>query len=352
MKAYFRVDASTILGSGHVMRCLTLAGELRAAGCEVLFICRNLPGNLAAQIQTQRFAVELMPELTGQSDWQRDVCAVKQVIAARGETPDWLIVDNYALDWQWEQAMRPYCRYIMVIDDLADRKHICDLLLDQNYYTDMRARYGNLVPENCRLLLGPQYALLRPEFVAARKNLPAAKGDVHRMLVFFGGSDSANETMKALQALEMLKLPGITVDVVVGSSNPHRKAVQEVCRHMMPGCVFHCQINNMAELMARADLAIGAGGSASWERCYLELPAIGIAVADNQERLLTDLAEFGAIVGLGRSEKVTPSILADNVRKVFMDNQLRETMRRKCRELMSKYTAGAVSAVLMEGTHV
>jgi UDP-2,4-diacetamido-2,4,6-trideoxy-beta-L-altropyranose hydrolase len=351
MNIYFRADASIGIGSGHVMRCLTLAVELRTNGADVHFLCRDLPGNMASIIKQQGFKVEMLPVAAGPIDWQQDSIITAQIIENSQTFPDWVIVDNYALDWRWESSIRSCCKQIMVIDDLANRKHDCELLLDQNYYSDMSHRYQELVPADCRLLLGPEYALLRREFVEARATMTAKRDYIKKLLIFFGGSDPTNETMKALQAIQILKPHDITIDVVIGSSNPRKVMLQELCSKI-PGVVLHCQINNMAEFMAEADLAVGAGGTTSWERCFLGLPTIGVIVADNQERLVCDLAKFGAMVSLGRSESVTPLTIADAVAQLITNNEMRRIIRERCQELMPGNGTGTVIKALMGDSNV
>ena len=287
MRVVFRVDSSLDIGTGHVMRCLTLGERLKESGIAVTFICRDLPGNLSGYIESRGFAVQRLPApstLTAAGlsthnygawlgvHWQDDAAQTAELLAQSGAV-DWLVVDHYALDAGWERRLRPLVQKIMAIDDLANRTHDCDLVLDQNFYLDLEDRYDRLVPTQCVKLLGPRYALLRPEFRQARKNLRERDGQVKRILVFFGGSDAGNETAKALEAIRLLNRPEIAVDVVVGGINPHRRQIEELCAGW-PATTCHCQVNNMAELMAGADLAIGAGGTTTWERCCLGLPSV------------------------------------------------------------------------------
>ncbi|MEW6165098.1 MAG: UDP-2,4-diacetamido-2,4,6-trideoxy-beta-L-altropyranose hydrolase [Pseudomonadota bacterium] len=314
----FRTDASVQIGSGHVMRCLTLAEALRERGAECRFICRELEGNLLEQIRHHGFAatgLPIRPEDDGRADsdtgrgvstpagagldWAADAAQTK--VSAGGTAVDWLIVDHYALDARWEQALRPLCHNLMVVDDLADRQHDCDILLDQNYYRNQDQRYRGLLPDRCVTLLGPGYVLLRPEFGKARRQLRMRDGNVKRILIFFGGSDPTNLTRQALMALAQLNKPDIQVDVIVGPSNPNRHSIEVLCAEL-PGTTYHCNISNMAELVSRADLGIGAGGAAMWERCYLGLPTITVVSADNQLRTTEDVAHLGAIEYLGRSD--------------------------------------------------
>ncbi|MEA3428674.1 MAG: UDP-2,4-diacetamido-2,4,6-trideoxy-beta-L-altropyranose hydrolase [Thermodesulfobacteriota bacterium] len=315
-KIFIRTDASVQIGTGHVMRCLTLADELRGRGAEVIFICREFDGNLCGYIEEKGYAVHRLTVSNVQkqkvegslkhaawlgADWQTDARQVVEIIKDLELPPDWLVVDHYALDERWEGYLRPYCKKIMVIDDLADRAHDCDLLLDQNFYEDIESRYDDLVPAWCKKLLGPKYALLRPEFGEARKNLRKRDGHVKRIMVFFGGSDPTNETAKALEAIHMLNRPDIAVDVVMGAFNPHCKVIEQVASDL-PDCACHFKVEDMAALMARADIAVGAGGTTVWERCTFALPSFVVSVAENQEKTVSDTAESGYLLFLGRSE--------------------------------------------------
>ena len=254
----------------------------------------------------------------------------------------WLIVDHYALDKRWEGQMRPFTGKIMVIDDLADRPHDCDLLLDQNLYKGMERRYEGLVPDHCERLLGPRYALLRPEFAAARRTLRHRDGRVRRILVFFGGSDLSNETAKALEAIRLLNRSDIAVDVVVGASNAKGDMIREICQRM-PNTCFHLQVENMAELMALADLAIGAGGTTTWERCYLGLPTIVLVLADNQREVAEAMSAAGAIRNVGWHADVTSTGLAEALRMAMASPDFLNAMSERCFAIMGG--PGAASGV-------
>ena len=322
MKVLIRTDSSVEIGSGHLMRCLTLADQLCGKGSSVAFACRDLPGGLFNLLQAHGYpCVRLSPAAPGCSAQQEDAIATLE--AARKLFPDgldWLVVDHYELDAIWERILRPYVRKVMVIDDLANRHHDCDLLLDQNYYRDMNLRYQGLVPEQCIALLGPAYVLLRQEFSHGRQQLRLRDGVVRRILVFFGGSDSANQTQKALEALKLLDRPDIGVDVVVGAANLNREAVQTLCKQL-PNVTFHCQVSNMAELILSADLGVGAGGATIWERCFLGLPTITVVSAANQERTTEDVAELGAIEYLGWSSQLRPEDYARAIIGMIEDPQ-------------------------------
>ncbi len=298
MKIAFRVDASIDIGTGHVMRCLALAEYLREQETVTRFLCRRLPGNLGERILAQGHALAWVEGET----WEEDAKASHT--ALQDAAPwDWLVVDHYGLDARWERAMRTAARKILAIDDLANRPHDCDLLLDQNYYPDAEGRYEGLVPAYCLKLLGPRYALLRPQFARARETLRERSGEVKRILVCFGGTDPHGATLKALEAIRLLDRPDIAVDVVIGGSNPHREEIEAACR-ALPQSKLHQDVEDMASLMAAADLFVGAGGSITWERCCLGLPAVVMTSADNQRQAALVLAEAGVHLLLGRVEEV------------------------------------------------
>jgi UDP-2,4-diacetamido-2,4,6-trideoxy-beta-L-altropyranose hydrolase len=320
LRVIFRSDASVHIGIGHVMRCLTLAEALRERGAKCQFICREYEGHLLEQIRQRGFHAYGLPvadkladptrsdakQNSGQFvrlglDWTTDAAQTK--VSAARTVIDWLIVDHYALDAQWERALRPICRRLMVIDDLADRRHDCDVLLDQNFHRDQDQRYQELLPKQCKTLLGPAYVLLRSEFEKARQRLRMRDGIVKRLLVFFGGSDPKNQTQTVLTLLEKMNIPDVLIDVVVGHTNPNRRAIQEFCDRL-PSVTYHCNVSNMAELIVNADLGIGAGGSAMWERCYLGLPTITVVFAENQVRTSEDVAQLGAIEYLGSTDSL------------------------------------------------
>lgn len=292
MRVAIRADASVTIGSGHVMRCLTLAEALRREGAEVLFLCREVPGHLGEVIRRRGFDLA----------WVEDEGEPAGRLGMAIDGLDLLIVDHYALDREWEQACRSATKAILVIDDLADRPHDCDLLLDQNLLPNLESRYQGLAPEGCRLLLGPAYALLRDEFYAA-KATAQERNQVKRLLIFFGGGDPDNLTGRALRELENL---AVTADVVIGASNPHRRELEALCRENFDRWTLHVQTDRMAELMARADLALGAGGSTHWERCLLGLPALVVTVADNQVEATRMLHDKGACCWLGNAESLLP----------------------------------------------
>lgn len=343
-----RVDASIEMGMGHLMRCLSLAHALADDGATVLFLLRSHAAGLTRLIEGEGHTVRLLPDpdrragdavVTGTAHarwlpttWQQDAEQTLEAIDRIGPI-DWLIADHYALDARWERMLRKRVPRILAIDDLADRDHDCDILLDQNLVLEMDRRYRGRLPPTCQLLLGPSYALLRPEFAEQRQSLTGRSGKVDRILVCYGGSDPGNETAKALSAIKSLSIPSLAVDVAIGLSNPHADSISALCREM-PLAELHRGADNMAELMKRADLAIGAGGVMSWERCCLALPTIAVHIADNQTGALTALAGFSAVSYLGSASSVTVDQIAGTIRSMLDDPARTRAMGAAARALV------------------
>ncbi|CAM4389620.1 UDP-2,4-diacetamido-2,4,6-trideoxy-beta-L-altropyranose hydrolase [Paenibacillus alkaliterrae] len=307
MNVFIRVDASITIGTGHVMRCLTLANELRRHKAEVSFICRHLKGDLINYIRSGGFTVYALPYEADseffewlQHNWKQDAEETQNVLKSFNDQIDVLIADHYGIDEKWEWEMYSHTKRVMIIDDLANRKHYCNLLLDQNYYSNLSERYHDLVPSTCKLMLGPAYVLLRDEFKEASRKKRNRTGEIQNILVFFGGTDPTNETHKAIEALSFITKQDLRVNVLVGSSNPNKERIEHYCLQYDHFC-FYCQVSNIAEMINQADLVIGAGGTTTWERCYLGVPSMTIVVADNQLELTKAVSKFGATILLGTS---------------------------------------------------
>jgi len=314
MNIVIRTEASINIGAGHVMRCLALADELRLKCTDINFICREGPGNLVSYIENRGYKVY---QLLGEVDIETDMRLTKEVLLKYETKPDWLIIDRYDIDISYESPLKDHVKKIMVIDDLANREHDCDLLLDQNYSKN-EGRYNSLVPEDCLQLLGPKYAILRPQFQKARENLRKRDGVINRILVFMGGSDPQNVTSKVLRAIHMLDRFDIAVDVVVGSLNPYHDEIKTLASKI-PNTSCHHNVEDMAELMASADLCIGAGGTTTWERCCIGLPTITIILAENQKNISQSLDKEGALINLGWYHNVTESSIKDAI-EGFVDH--------------------------------
>jgi UDP-2,4-diacetamido-2,4,6-trideoxy-beta-L-altropyranose hydrolase/UDP-4-amino-4,6-dideoxy-N-acetyl-beta-L-altrosamine N-acetyltransferase len=319
----FRADASLEIGSGHVMRCLTLADALQAQGAQCYFLCREHPGDLCELVEARGYPIHRLPQKECDiktagtpgaepepahadwlgASWAQDAAACLPLLAELA--PAWLVVDHYALDHRWETAVldglpgsRPR---LLVIDDLADRRHLADLLLDQNLGRQAED-YRGLIPERCQVLAGPRYALLRPEFREWREaslSRRARAPQLHRLLINLGGVDKDNVTGRVLDALTTCDLPAdLLISVVMGASAPWREAMTAQARAMPRHTEVVVNVSDMARRMSEADLAIGAAGSTSWERCCLGLPTLMVVLADNQREIADALAAKGAALPL------------------------------------------------------
>lgn len=333
VRVLIRTDSSYAIGTGHLSRCLTFAQRLRDAGARLTFACRNLSGAALEPIRDLGFELRIVKDAALREDadsepfrvdWTADALAVESILSESGIGVDAVVVDHYGLDARWEQRIRRVTGRIMAIDDLADREHACDLLVDQNFYSDMQRRYEALVPASCRLFLGPQYSFLRPEFYRLRKALRPRSGKVKRILVSFGGVDRANVTRKAIDALQALPArmrTELTVDVLIGASNPNRRELVRHCKGIS-WINAHIAPEDVAGRMAEADLAIGAGGITVWERCCVGLPALVMTLAANQEGTVAALHERGCILSIGRAHETTVEHLARAIEHLLSDPEM------------------------------
>jgi UDP-2,4-diacetamido-2,4,6-trideoxy-beta-L-altropyranose hydrolase len=325
----FRVDSSVTLGTGHVMRCLALADWLTEQGNTIFFLCKSLAGNIAQLILDKGYPVQWID-----GDDSDGIEVIRSLSTEKKW--DWMIVDHYELDYRWESQVRSFVEKIMVIDDLANRCHDCDVLLDQNYFEKMSERYHQLISRDCITLLGPYYALLRKEFFAESQKLRSRDGIVRRLLVSFGGSDPTDEigkTLDALSTLDVLKKNAIIVDIIAGGANWHQAEIKKRCE-VQSNYNYYGHTSHMAQMMQQADLMIGAGGTTTWERCYMGLPSLTIVVADNQIETTQAVAKVGATINLGWHEEVTAASLAKNLTAVLPNRELLQKVSRQARKFI------------------
>jgi UDP-2,4-diacetamido-2,4,6-trideoxy-beta-L-altropyranose hydrolase len=261
---------------------------------------------------------------------------------------DWLVIDHYAIDAAWQRLLArafPQTRRL-VIDDLADRPHDCDLLLDTSQ-PDGAERYRALVPARCQLLLGPQFALLRPQFVTARAQARPRRGEIGRVLVFFGGSDPDGLTEQTLSALAQVA-PQVAVDVVLGRnmSTAQRRQVEQVCAQLGQAAL-HIDVADMAALMARADLALGAAGVTTWERACLGLPTLAITVAENQRGVVAAAVQRGILTWLGDAREITVEKLVQALRAAWQNPQTLAEQSRRALEWVDGEGTGRLCAAMV-----
>ncbi len=341
------------------MRCLTLADELKKSGSEVLFITRAHKGHLAEAIKSHGYEVRLLQEpapgfrsLSGNTShaewlgvgWEQD--AAETIQAFHKKKPDWLVVDHYALDVKWHKAMRNSVRNILVIDDLADRKLDCELLLDQTFGREA-GDYLRLVPENCLKLLGTRYALLRPEFSELRSQAVAKRKRfdvVRHVLVSMGGTDPANVTSTVLRGLAKVRFhTPLQVEVVLGSKAPHLEDIRQQSNDHPFNVTVSIDVKDMGKRMLNSDLAIGAGGTTSWERCCLGLPTLTISIAENQDNIIKNIVKFGASIQIGDSKRISDSDIKNAVQNLCEDEVSMIELSNRCFQIVDGFGLGRVA---------
>jgi UDP-2,4-diacetamido-2,4,6-trideoxy-beta-L-altropyranose hydrolase len=339
----FRVDASSTMGTGHLMRCLTLAGGLRKIGLESLFMCRLHDWKVGDLIEEGGFRVRWLPVAETAwaagplhaawlaCSWEEDAEQCRAVIEELSGKPELLVVDHYALDARWEHALRPWVGRILVIDDLADRPHECDVLLDQNLHDAPGSCYSGLVNASTRLLLGPRYALLRPEFDAFEPRV--RQSGLKRVAVYFGGIDPCGQAKNVVHALRALGLEPPATTLVLGSGNPDAKAVRAAAEGIKNINIVDTTIQ-MAELMYEADLGIGTCGGSAWERCAVGLPALVVVSAENQRSDARHLHDLGAVRNLGDAATVGVNVWVKAIRTIRSDPESLTAMSRAAAAVM------------------
>jgi UDP-2,4-diacetamido-2,4,6-trideoxy-beta-L-altropyranose hydrolase len=332
MSIAFRADASDTIGNGHIMRCITLADQLTEQGEDCIFICRTVTDPAHDAIRKAGHRLHMLPAATSQNDrpmphhawlsssWQEDAAQTQTAIASA----EWVVVDHYGIDASWEAGLRIRGTKVAVIDDLADRPHDCDLILDQNLHTDPHAHYEKLIPQHAQKLFGPRFVLLRPEFERERQK-PKPKSE--NILVAFSGADPLHLTKLAVQVLQGHR----AVTVVVNRQNVDFTEIQKACEanHWH----FHVDANNLAALMQRATIGIGAGGGMLWERAAVGLPSIAIIVAENQRQQVASAQAANLVLGL-QGEGLDAQELHAAIERMKSDDALRAAMSNACLRLV------------------
>lgn len=374
MRVAFRADSSSLIGSGHVMRCLTLAAELSARGAQVEFVCRDHAGHVSARIREAGHTFHLLAPRTADAaawtgtdrpahrhwlaaDWAEDARETSAALGG-GQPLDWLVVDHYALGAAWESAVRNehLARHgkalrILAIDDLADRRHACDLLLDQNQ--QLPGRYDTLLLPECRRLLGPRHALVRPEFGVARAKRAAAQAqgltqDRDAVLIYFGTIAPDALVIPTLRAFGETAPPGWKAHLLITPGAAVSQALRDEVQRLGAGrCELLLGVSDMARLMGQCRLAIGAAGTASWERCTLGLPSVLVSVADNQVPGSLALTQAGAAIYLGPAERVTQAALAGAMDTLFNEPQVLQRMHEAAAALCDGRGASRVASTMM-----
>ena len=308
------------------MRCMALADTLQK-NFEINFITRSLEGSLISDIQKKGFGIFRFYSNSEKINEKNDAQKTISLIKKHSGSKNILIVDNYQLSKKWETDVKPFVHKLIVIDDLSNRSHNCDLLIDQNLHTKVNGLYKGLIPSNCIKLIGPKFSMIRKEFRMMRKSVKPRTFPIKKILVSFGGSDIENQTSVALNSIK--KMNGkINVDVVVGKANKCKKTLKIFCnknKHF----TYYEQIDNIADLMLSSDLSIGSSGSTTWERCCLGLPAIVSISSNDQRDIANSLSRKKCIINLGDVKKLKESSYINvitNLKKNDLRNMSKNSM--------------------------
>ncbi len=298
MKLVIRADASTQIGTGHVMRCLALAQAWQDAGGDVMFVMATKAPLLEARLKSEGMEIVYITAQIGSVQDARETVKLTRNFNAK-----WVVVDGYNFGGEYQQIIKDDGLHLLMIDDYGHAEHYyADIVLNQNISAD-KGLYVNREPYT-QLLLGVKYTLLRREFwewCGWKRETPTV---ARKILVTLGGSDPYNVTLKVIQALQLVELDDLEAVVVVGGSNPHYEQLKSVCLDAKFPIHLKRNVANMPELMAWADVAIAAGGSTNWELAFMGLPTIILVLADNQRAIAEELAKTKAVVNLGWYEDV------------------------------------------------
>ena len=361
MEVIFRVDANAQIGHGHLSRCLVLADALEERGRSSTFVLREPSQQAASKVEQAGHRAILLaaPEEGGHRrgadkwldvHWEVDA---RQTLDAVDDPVACVVVDQYGLDFRWERFVAARWKSaVTVIDGGASRVHDCDVLIDPTYQRGAaKGRWARLVTPNTSVLAGPRYALLRREFSEALDGRRGRNGAVKEVLVAFGGSDAAGATEMVMEALAPMAGEELCLTVVAGASKPDLDRLERRCAEL-EGVTLHVDTKEMAKLMASADLAIGGAGTMTWERAFLGLPAIVIAIAEHQVDVARPVAEAGAIRYLGTMGEVVGSRIRSAVEKLTQRPETVREMERRSRQLMEETSEVGTAAVAEEVNEV
>ena len=346
MNIVIRADASNIIGYGHIMRCLTLADALTERRHSVQFVCRDLKGNINNLIVKHGYVVLVLPfpELSNSCSEQLNeneanvtvsqLTDVKETLNALGNiNVDWFIVDHYSLDSIWHKEIYSCSKKIMVIDELANRYHECDILLDQTYGRSI-TDYDDLTNHNCIKLIGSSYSLLRKQYYQFRLQAEEKRNNFHtikKILISMGGVDAENISAIVLDGLEAIQWEeNIEVDIILGENSPYIEIMKRKVESSKLNTKILSDVENMAELMLEADLAIGAGGTTSWERCCMGLPSLMVIYADNQLSIVENISAAGAGINIGRSNMLTALKVSQYIENILESETMMNAMSKEC----------------------
>ena len=359
MKIVFRVDSGLHMGIGHVMRCLTLGNYLKDKGNDVFFITKNNLGFIQDQIKNKFplfiidggvdriFSQEEKDDynLWLGEDWSSDLKKTNDVLAEIGNV-DLVVVDHYSLDAFFEKGL--ISKYVMVIDDLMNRKHCCNILLDQNITANLDT-YKILSDEiKAQLLIGPTYALLRSEFAQKHQKVISDNSrEIKKVLIFFGAFDPNSDCLTIAKSLRADELRKFEFTFILNSTHRDFSALSELLENFSNIRLLSF-VDNFADLMLEADLFIGAGGTTSWERACLGVATALLSVAENQIPNCEELYRKKICHYLGPSQSMNLDKWRHFFNEIILDTSLWYAYRSNSYQLVDGLGTKRVAEVIEE----
>ena len=338
-----RADASVAMGTGHVMRCLALAQAFRDAGGRAVFIMRECTPAIRARLLAESCDVLSISCAPGTPDDARHTVAL-----ARQYGVVWIAVDGYQFGANYQNALKDEGAKVLFVDDYGHAEHYsADIVLNQNLGSAPRL-YASRGAQT-QLLLGSRYCLLRREFAVWRawtRDVPVIGRHV---LVTMGGSDPENVTARIVDALALVEAEDLETIVVMGGSAPHFEALEQSVAHVGKSITIRRDVDNIAELMAWADLAVSSAGTTCWELCLLGLPSLLVDVAENQTALARELDRRRAAIHMGAPRDSTMAQLACQLQTLLQSHEMRRSLAVRCRELVDGKGAERVVSLMRSG---
>tara|TARA_Y100001968_G_scaffold319582_1_gene351323 strand:+ start:2057 stop:3097 length:1041 start_codon:yes stop_codon:yes gene_type:complete len=327
MNIFFRVDCSYIIGGGHIKRCLSLAKEFKINGIKSTFICQDLAGLDTSLFDEEEYSYYIIPAT---KNLLKDAINSKKVIDKINLKVDLLIIDNYNINFIWENLLKDSADKLVVIDDLINNKHECDLIINQVYGTKKKD-YDNYILKPCIFLLGNKYMMIRKEFLEERKEIVYYSDmkkikDVH---ISFGLNDKDALTIK-FSKLILEYFPQLRLHISIGNKFMFINELKLLSKLNKKRIVFTMNTKNVAAQMSKCQIAIGSPGMLTWERAFLGLPSLQLGTSKNQVEIMEKLDYYGICKWLGLAETIQDSEFIDKFKSFLHDSELLEEMRNNC----------------------
>ncbi len=322
-----RADSDAKIGTGHIMRCIALAEEWQAQGGHVTFLSHCKSKQLRQRLVSSGFSViDLKSSHPDSGDIDNTLSCIQSM------TDPWLILDGYHFDGAYQQTIREAPCQVLVVDDYAHQtEYHADLILNQNI-NGSRMRYSADI--DTEFLMGPEYVLLRSQFLPFRNRDRQIAVHVSRILVTMGGADPDNVTVLVIEALQQVQIPNLEIRVVVGPANHNMESVHQAAKKSPRKIKVLHDVTNMLDLMAWADLAVAGGGTTWSELAFMGLPSLLLVLADNQVDVATGMTNSGASINLGEAAKASAHQITESIESLSADSKLRLSMSENARQLV------------------